>query len=111
MASHMVLETDTAPEEEDDRKPPPPEGNMDSKGTAPDDDDTDKKGPAPDGGDSDCYMIHLPTALKTQIRVTVVNRRHFNNRFRIQNNHYIKLDGGSDISVFIHAQAFSVLRH
>ena len=36
MASHMVLEYDTAPEGEDDRKPPAPEGETDSKGTAPD---------------------------------------------------------------------------
>ena len=34
-----------------------------------------------------------------------------NNRFRIENNHYIKLDGGSDISIFKHIQAFSVMRH
>jgi len=56
-------------------------------------------------------MIHLPTALENQIRATVVNRRHLNNRFRIENNHYIKLDGGSDISIFKHIQAFSVMRH
>ena len=34
-----------------------------------------------------------------------------NNRFRIENNQYIKLDGGSDISVFKHVQAFCVLRY
>jgi hypothetical protein len=34
-----------------------------------------------------------------------------NNRFRIENSHYIKLDGGSDISIFKHIQAFSVIRH
>ena len=56
-------------------------------------------------------MIHLPTALETQIQATVVNRRHLNNCFRIEDNHYIKLDGGSDISVFKNVQAFSVLRH
>ena len=39
------------------------------------------------------------------------NRRHLNNRFRIEDSHYIKLDGGSDISVFKHIQAFSVSRH
>jgi hypothetical protein len=99
MVSNMVVETDTAPEEEDDRKAPAPE------------DDTDSKGPAPDNGDADCFMIHLPTALETQIRATVVNRRHLNTRFRIEDNHYIKLDGGSDISVFKHVQAFSVLKH
>jgi hypothetical protein len=41
----------------------------------------------------------------------VVNRRHLNNRFRVEDNHYIKLDGGSDISVFKHKQAFNVIRH
>jgi hypothetical protein len=55
MASHMVVEADTATEDKDDRKHPVP------------DDDTDSKGPAPDDGDADCYMIHLPTALETQI--------------------------------------------
>ena len=49
--------------------------------------------------------------MENQIRATVVNRRHLNNRFRIEDNHYIKLDGGSDISLFKHIQAFSVLRH
>ena len=29
-------------------------------------------------------MIHIPTALENQIRATVVNRRHLNNRFRIE---------------------------
>ena len=82
----MVMEYDTALEGEDERKPP-----------------------APDGDDADCYMIHLPTALETQIRATVVNRRHLNSRFRIEDNHYIKLDGGSDISVFKNIQAFSGL--
>jgi hypothetical protein len=65
----------------------------------------------PDGGDADCFMTHLPTTLETQIQETVVNRRHLNTRFRIDDNHYIKLDGGLDISVFKHVQAFSVLRH
>ena len=133
LASHMVLEYDTDPEGEDGRKPPAPEGDTDSKGTAPDKgdtaskgtapegetdskctapgDDIDRKSTAPDGGDADCYMIHIPTALETQIRATVVNRRHLNNRFRIEDNHYIKLDGGSDISVFKHIQAFGVLRY
>ena len=41
----------------------------------------------------------------------MVNRRHLNNRYRIEKNHYNKLDGGSDISVFKHVQVFSVLRH
>ena len=99
MASHMVLEIDTAAEREGDREPPAPEG------------ETDRKDPAPDSGDADCYMIHLPTALETQMRATAVNRRHMNNRFRIEDNHYIKLDGGSDNSVFKHVQAFSVLWH
>ena len=57
------------------------EGDTDSKGTAPDEGDTDRKDPAPDGGDAECYMIHLPTALETQLRAPVVNRRHLNNRF------------------------------
>jgi hypothetical protein len=70
-----------------------------------------KKILAPDGDDADCYIIHLPTALETQIRATVVNRRHMNNRFRIEENHYIKLDSSSDISVFKNILAFSVLRH
>jgi hypothetical protein len=99
MVSHMVVETDTAPEETNDRRPSAPEG------------DTDRKGQAPSNGDAYCYMIYLPTALETQIRATVVNRRHLNNRFRIETHHYIKLDGGFDISVFKHAQALSVLRH
>jgi hypothetical protein len=100
----------TAPEGEDDRKPPATEGGMDSTGTAPDEgytnsrckapeDETDSKctdpegdadktkGLAPNGDDADCYMIHLPTALETQIRATVVNRRHLNNRFRIEEYH------------------------
>ena len=129
----MVMEYDTAPKGEDDRKPPAPEGEMgskvtapkerttasrctaseyenDSKNTAPEG-DADRKGQAPDGNNADCYMIHLPTALETQIRATVVNMRHLNNRFRVEDNHYIKLDGGSDISVFKHVQAFCVLRH
>ena len=119
------------PRREDDRKPPAPEGDTDSKGTAPDQGDTDSKctapegepdskctaprddldrnSTAPDGGDADCYMVHIPTTL--QIRATVVNRRHLNNRFCIEDNHHIKLDGGSDISVFKHLQAFSVLRY
>ena len=70
-----------------------------------------KESTAPDAGDADCYMIHIPTALENQIRATIVNRRHLNNRFRIEDNHCIKLDGGSDISLFKHIQAFSVLRH
>ena len=61
----------------------------------------DRKSTAPDGGDADCYMINEPTALETQIRATVVNKRHLNNRFRTEDNYYIKMDGGSDISVFI----------
>ena len=36
IASHMVIEYDTAPGEEDDREPPAPEEDVDSKGTAPD---------------------------------------------------------------------------
>jgi hypothetical protein len=133
LASHMIMEYDTAPEGENDRKPPAPEGDMDSKLTAPEEvttasrckvpeyetdskgtapeDDADRKCPAPDSDDADCYMIHLPTALETQIQATVLNRRHLNNRFRVEDNHYIKLDGGSDISVFKHVKAFSVLRH
>ena len=87
-----------------------PEGEQDSKCTAPDD-IIDRNSTAPDGGDADCFMIHIPTALEDQIRATVVNRRHLNNRFRIEDNHCIKLDGGSDISLFKHIQAFSVLRH
>jgi hypothetical protein len=67
LASHMVLEYDTAPEEEDDRKPPAPEGDMDSKGMAPDEGSTAGKCPAADNGDADCSMIHLPNALETQI--------------------------------------------
>jgi hypothetical protein len=86
LASHMVMEYDTAPEGEDDRKPPAPEGKTDSKGTAPDEGNTasnstapdegdtpsngtapggelDRKCPAPKDGDADCYMIHLPIAL------------------------------------------------
>ena len=154
MASHMVMEYDTAPEEEDDRKPPAPEGDVDSNGTAPDevdaagmgtapegetdskctaldevdaagkckapggetdskctapDDIIDRSSTAPDGGDADSFMIHIPTTLENQIRATIVNRRHLNNRFRIEDNHCIKLDGGSDISLFKHIQAFSVL--
>ena len=122
MTSHMVMEYDTAPEGENDRKPPAPEADTVSKGTAPDEgdatskctapegepdskctapeDNMDRKSTAPDGGDANCYMIHIPTALENQIRATVVNRRHLNNRFRIEDNPYIKLDGGSDISVF-----------
>jgi hypothetical protein len=108
---------------ENDRKPPATEGDMDNTGTAPDEgyinskctasegDADETKGLAPNGDNADCYMIHLPTALKTQIRATVVNRRHLNNRFRIEEYHYIMLDGGSDISVFKHIQAFSVLRY
>jgi hypothetical protein len=87
-----------------------PEFKQDTVRTAPEG-DADRNGPAPDGGDDDCYMIQLPTALKTQIRVTVVNKRHMNNRFRTEENHYIKLDGGSDISVFKQMEAFSVIRH
>ena len=88
------------PRAKDDRKPPAPEGDTDSKCTAPDERDAankctapDRKSTAPDGGDADCYMIHIPTAFKNHIRATVVNRRHLNNRFRIEDNHYIKLDG------------------
>ena len=88
----------------------PDEGGTPSNGTAPGG-DFDRKCPAPDNGDADCFMIHLPTAMENQIRATAVNRRHLNNRFRIENNHYIKLDGGSDISIFKHIQAFSVMRH
>ena len=55
MASHMVMEYDTAPEEEDDRKPSAPEGYMDSKCTAPDKGDTANKCTAPEGEpDSKC---------------------------------------------------------
>jgi hypothetical protein len=43
LASHMVMEYDTAPEGENDTKPPAPEGDMDNKGTAPDEDDSDSK--------------------------------------------------------------------
>ena len=42
MASHIVVDTDTAPEEEDDRKPPAPEKDL------------NRKGPALDNGDADC---------------------------------------------------------
>ena len=133
MASIMVMEYDTALEGKDDRKPPAPEGDMESKCTAPDEgyaasmctapeeapdsictapeDIIDRKSTAPGGGDADCFMIHIPTALENQIRAMVVNRRHLNNRLRIEDNQYIKLDGGSDISVFKHIQAFSVLRY
>jgi hypothetical protein len=88
-----------------------PEDETDSKCTDPEGDADKTKGLAPNGDDADCYMIHLPTALETQIRATVVNRRHLNNRFRIEEYHYIMLDGGSDINVFKHIQAFSVLRY
>ena len=111
MALHMVVETDKAPEEVDDRKLPAPEGDTDSKCTAPDEGDTDRKGPDPDGGHAVCYMIHLLTRLENEIRANVVNRRHLSDRFRIENNHYLKLDGGSDISIFKHLQAFSVIKH
>ena len=87
-----------------------PEGEQDSKCTAPDD-IIDRMSTAPDGGDADCFMIHITSALEDPIRATVVNRRHLNNRFRIEDNHCIKLDDGSDISLFKHIQAFSVLRH
>ena len=100
IASHMAVESDTAPEEEENRKLPAPEGDTDGKCMAPDEGDTDKKGLASDGGDADCYMIHLLTQLEKEIRATVVNRRHLNDRFHIENNYFIKLDGGSDISVF-----------
>ena len=82
----------------------------DSKYTAPGD-ISDRHSTAPDGGDADCFMIHIPSALEDQIRATVVNKRHLNNRFRVEDNHWIKLDGGSDISLFKHNQAFSVLRY
>ena len=49
-------------------------------------------------GDADCFMIHIPSALEDQIRATIVNRRHLNNRFRVEDNHWIKLDGGADNS-------------
>ena len=133
MASHMVMEYDTAPEGEDVRKPPAPEEDVDSKGTAPDHVDTacistapegeqdiqstapgdlsDRNSTAPDGGDAKCFMIHIPSALEDQIRNTIVNRRHLNHRFRVEDNHWIKLDGGADISLFKHNQAFSVLRY
>ena len=55
MASHMVMEYDTAPEGEDDRKPPAPEDDMDSKCTAPDQGDAASHGTAPEGEpDSKC---------------------------------------------------------
>ena len=41
----------------------------------------------------------------------MVNRRHLNDRYRIEDNHFFKLDGGADISIFKHLQAFSVLKH
>ena len=142
IASHMVMEYDTATEEEDDKKPLAPGGDVDSKGTAPDEVDaasictapegeqdskctapgdisdrkctapgdiSDRNSTAPDGGDADCFMIHIPSALKDQIRNTNVNRRQLNHRFRIEDNHWIKLDGGSDISIFKHNQAFKCL--
>ena len=48
IASHMVMEYDTAPEEEDDRKSPAPKGDKDSKGTAPNEGDTASKCTAPE---------------------------------------------------------------
>jgi hypothetical protein len=111
MSSHMVVETDTAPKEEDDRKLSAPEGDTDSKDTANDEGVTDRKRPDPDGDDDNCYMIHLPTQLENEIGATVVNRRHFNDHFYIENNHFLKLDGGSDISILKDLRAFSVLKH
>ena len=52
IASHMVMEYDTAPEEEDDRKPPAPEEDVDSKCTAPDEGNTAWMGTAPDEVDA-----------------------------------------------------------
>ena len=49
IASHLVMEYDTAPEGEDDRKPPAPEGDMDSKCTAPDKVDAASMCTAPEG--------------------------------------------------------------
>jgi hypothetical protein len=92
---HTLIEGNTA------SKCTAPEDETDSKCTAPES-DLDKKCPASDSDDADCYMIHLPTALETHIQATVVTRRHMSNRFRIEDNHHIKLDGGSDISVFKH---------
>jgi hypothetical protein len=88
----MVLLTDTAPEEVDDRKPPAPESDTDSKYTAPDEGDTDRKDPDPDDSDADFYMIHLPNRLKNEIRATVVNMRHLNDCFCIEDNHFAQVE-------------------
>ena len=71
MASHMVMEYDTAPEGEDDRKPPAPEGVMNSKCTAPDEGDAANKCTAPEVKRT--VSLRLPRANGTErVRLPMV---------------------------------------